>query len=121
MQFDASTVQVDDLIRGSLGASGRLRLAGQLGIREPFARYLGDGQDETAPIVQWIILCCPVIVSKNLFIHVTVKVKRLNGYIRAGQSTIQETPKIVNSLRVNLSINLFFHVVYGFMDEKVMV
>jgi hypothetical protein len=48
------------------------------------------------------------VESKSLFVKVTEQVKGFNRYIRAFDTALQETPKVFDAVRVNLTINILF-------------
>src|SRR5947209_14426669 len=52
-----------------------------------------------------------VIESKHLLIKVTEQMIRLNRNISPFESALQETPKVLNAVRVNLTVNVLLCVV----------
>src|SRR4051794_8069782 len=57
-----------------------------------------------------------IVVTKYLLIEVTEKMKRFNGNIGAFQSAFYQTPKVFESVRVNLSVNVFLRMVNDAMS-----
>ena len=57
-----------------------------------------------------------IVVAKNLLIEVTEKMERFNGNIGSFQSALYQTPKVFESVRVNLPVNVFLGMVNDSMS-----
>src|SRR5579864_5950870 len=57
-----------------------------------------------------------IVVTKYLLIEVTEKMERFNGNIGAFQSAFYEAPKVFQSVRVNLPVNVFLGMVNDSMS-----
>src|SRR5205823_12278290 len=54
----------------------------------------------------------PIVEAERLLIHIPEKMKRLNGDIGSTKATLQQAPKVLHTLHVNLSINILLQVVH---------
>jgi hypothetical protein len=87
-------------------------LAGQLSICQPLADNLQCQLVEPISVLQNLpVLVCAVIESKGLLTNIAKQVKRLDVDVRATQTTLQKRPKIINPVRVNVSLNISFEAV----------
>jgi hypothetical protein len=68
-------------------------------------------------IANEFLFCSAIVVTEYLLIEVTEKMERLNGNIGAFQSALYETPKVFQSVRVYLSVNVFL----GMVNDSVSV
>src|SRR5713101_6951580 len=66
----------------------------QFCISQSLANDLRTQQTESVSVIQGIVLRRPVVVAKNLFVDVAVKVERFHCDIRALQSALEQTPKV---------------------------
>jgi len=51
------------------------------------------------------------VVAENLLVQIPEKVERFHAYVGAFDSTLQKTPKVFESVGVNLPINIPFGMV----------
>jgi hypothetical protein len=56
-----------------------------------------------------------VVEAEGLLVKVAKKVKGFDAYIRAAQTTLQETPVVFQTVRVNLSADVFDRVIHDLM------
>lgn len=63
-----------------------------------------------------IVFRSAVVVAEHLFRHVCVMVEWLNADVGSIQAALQQTPEILNSIRVDVRPNVGFGVVDDFMD-----
>jgi hypothetical protein len=52
-----------------------------------------------------------LVEPKTLFVKIPEQVKRFNAYIRAFDHSLEQAPKVLNPVRVNVSVDVFFRVV----------
>ena len=57
------------------------------------------------------------VKTKALFIRVRLQVVRLNRYVRALQGALEQTPKVLKTVGVNLSIDITYGVVDHFVRK----
>lgn len=99
-------------------AHGVCSLARQFGVGEALAANLRHEQGEAVRVRQFVVFRRTVVVTKHLFAEVLVKMKRLNRYIRSAQRPLQETPEVIESLSVNLSVYVFLRVVDNLVNKS---
>jgi hypothetical protein len=85
--------------------------AGKFIIGEPLASDGLGGFDE--PIG---ILNLTLVKSERLFIQIAEQVKRLNANVCTSDAALQQTPKVLNAVRVNLTVNVLLRVVNHLMN-----
>jgi hypothetical protein len=90
-----------------------LHLAGKLGIRKALARDLGNCQSEPLGIVHILA----GVIAERLFVDVAKQVVCFHTDVSPVQAALQETPKILHRVRVDVSV----HVLYGVVDYGVLV
>ena len=86
-------------------------LAGNFGVGETLADNAGNGKVKPIRIVD-----LAVIESKHLLVNVAKQMERLNRNISPFEAALQETPKVFNAVRVNLTINVLLRMVNHLMD-----
>jgi len=57
-----------------------------------------------------------LVESESLFIEVTEKMKRFDRNIRAFERSLQQTPKVFDSVRVNVSAHIFDRMIDHVVD-----
>ena len=95
-------------------------LACQLGIGQTPAADLGHGESEAVGISKRVIFRGPIVIAKYLFVEVVVKVKRFHRYIGSAKIALQQTPKVLQPIRVNLTLDVFLGVIHNLMDEALL-
>jgi hypothetical protein len=88
-----------------------LRLASQFLIGHALSDNLRKRQREASTI---IILA--LVVSERLFIQVAKQMERFHADVSPFQAALQQRPEILDSVRVNVPVNLAFGVVDHLMD-----
>src|SRR5215469_2341421 len=86
-------------------------VSSERGKSEATANSLHHGKSEAVLVGERVILRGAIVEAENLLGDVTVKVERLDGHIGATKSTLQETPEVLNAVRVNLAANVFLYVI----------
>src|SRR5262245_44603367 len=81
-------------------------VANQLGSRNTTANDTGDRFQESA-----LVAILPLVEPKRLLVQVAEQVERLNGNISALESAFQQRPKVFETVRVDLPVNVGFGVV----------
>ena len=87
-------------------ANGVGSFARQLCIGEAFPSHLKQEHCKAVSIVQRVVFSRPIVVAKHLLIKVMVEMKRFHGHIRSAQRPLQEAPEVIESLRMNLPIDV---------------
>jgi hypothetical protein len=62
------------------------------------------------------VVAFAIIESKTLLVKIPEKVERLNAYIRAAKCPLQETPEVLNTVRVDVLPNVGFGVIDHMMN-----
>src|SRR5437016_5026651 len=88
-------------------------LTGQLIEREALADNLTDSQIESVLVIE----AQAVIAPKSLLIQITEQVEGLDRNVCTVNAPFEETPEIFQSVRVNLTANVFHRVVDHFVLE----
>src|SRR5277367_5210654 len=83
-------------------------LASEFPISNPLANNLTRHQREAIRIVQRIVFGRTVVIAEDLLIHVGIEVERLNGNVGATKTALQQRPKVLNTLSVDLAAHVFF-------------
>lgn len=99
------------------GASGAhfccaVFFAGELFVGDATANNLLHDERETLGVSQ-----LAVVKAKRLFVNVAEQVKRLNGYVSPIYPTLQETPEVLATVRVYLSIHIRFSMIDHLMHK----
>jgi hypothetical protein len=77
---------------------------------QAFAYHTPNGAAEALGIGQLAI-----IEAVGLLVKIAEHVKRFHADIGSRNSTLQKTPKILQTVRVNLTVHILYRVVYDFM------
>lgn len=88
----------------------------KLGVSEATAHDLRHSERKAVGIGERVILRGAIVEAKYLLRHIAVKVERLNRDIGSAQSALQETPKVFDSLSVNLPTDVLFQMVHGLVE-----
>src|SRR5450432_2548029 len=106
--------------RGNRNLEYRLRyfvlLRRQFRIGQSLANDLRAQTAHSFPVVYRGFLGSTVVIPKHLFVYVPEQVERLNRYIGAIQSTLQETPEVFHSVDVDAATNVALSLVNNLMD-----
>ena len=86
-------------------------LRSQLRIGHPLSNNLRTEQTEAVCVVHGVILCRPIVVSKDLLIYVAMQMERLNRNVGSIQSTLEQRPEVLQSVRMDAAIHILFNVV----------
>jgi hypothetical protein len=92
-------------------------LSRQLGVGKATAYDLTHHKSEAVFIGEGIVLCGAIVVPEDLFSDVPVKMEGFDRNICAAQSSLEQTPEVLNALRVDLPTNIFIHMVHRLMHE----
>jgi len=82
---------------------GIFTLASQSLVGKPLAHDLRNRQFEAATIVHLF----PVVVAESLFVDISEQVKRLYADVGAVQSALKQAPKVLDSVGVDVSADVF--------------
>src|SRR5690242_13563006 len=92
-------------------------LSRQLGIGEATTYRLHHGKGETVFVGERVILRCAIVEPEHLLTDVAIKMERLDCNVGAFQSALQETPEVLDAVRMNFAANVFLNVIHGLVDE----
>src|ERR1700685_3239419 len=90
-----------------------VRVASEFGVRQPLADDLRNRQVEALGIVHVF----PIVIAECLFIDVAVKVKGLDTNVGTLDGSFQKTPKILDSISMNLPVDVGFRMVDDLMPK----
>src|ERR1700688_888419 len=76
---------------------------------------------KTISIANEMVFLGAIVVPKHLFIQVAEQVKRLDADIGSLQSALDQTPKVFESVGVNLSVNVFLGMVNNLVLESLLL
>jgi hypothetical protein len=76
-------------------------------------------QLKAVAIANEMIFLGAIVVAEHLLIQVAEQVKRLNCYVCALQSALEQAPEVFKTIRMNLSINIRLGMVDNLMRETV--
>lgn len=93
-----------------------LTVARQGSIGETSSRDLTHRQMEAVSIVNRVVFRSASVEAKHLLPDIAVKVERFNGNIGSAKSSLQQCPEVLNSLSVDFTANVLFHVIHGLVD-----
>src|ERR1019366_1150765 len=93
-------------------------LARQLGVGEAFPGDLRHQEREAVGIIQWVVFRRSVVIAEYPFVKVVVKMERFNSNIGPAQCPLQETPKVIQALRVYLAVHVLDGMIHNFMSES---
>ena len=91
------------------------RLASEFSIGETFAANLRHEQSEAVGIVQRVVFGGAVVVAKDLFGYIGIKMKRFDRYVGTVQTALQQRPKVLDAVGMDMLPNVAFNVVDDFM------
>lgn len=80
--------------------------ARQFGIGEPFPWHLIHRQSEAVSVVQEIVFRGTIVKPEYLLGDITVKMERLNSNVSPAKLPLQEAPKVIDALRMNLTTHI---------------
>jgi hypothetical protein len=102
-------------------------LVGQAMRRTHLASYFGIGEALSEKVRSNVLKACsivrqsPQVVAEHLFIEIPEQMERLYAHVGSFQSTLEKAPEIFESVSVDLSIDIFFGMVDGLVDEVLML
>src|ERR1039457_1458117 len=94
------------------------RLASDLGKGEALVGNLRQRKLESAKIGDAIffLLSDAVVVTKNLFVNIQLKIKRLYRYVSRSQVAFEKRPEILQTVRADTAFNVLLGMVHNVMD-----
>src|SRR5271166_2159433 len=94
----------------------RLILASQFGVGETLTADLTHCQMKAVSVIQRVVFRGAIVEAKHMFGDIAVKMKRFHSNVGSAQSALQETPKVLDSLRMDFATNILFDMVNGRMN-----
>jgi len=77
--------------------------------------------EKTSQVRDMIVFGSAIVEAEYLFIYIAIQVERFYADVRAFQSALQEAPKILHAVGVDLPVNVFLCMVNHLMSEILMV
>src|SRR6185437_15643945 len=71
---------------------------------------------ETITVRDEVLFGCAIVIAENLFVNVAEKMERFHRNVSAFQPALQETPKVLKAIRVNLSVHINVSVIDYFVS-----
>jgi hypothetical protein len=90
----------------------RITLTRQFSIGEPLASRAVHGECESARVIEVF----SVVVTEYLFVNVTIQMEGFDSDIRSMQTTFQQRPEILQTVRMNATLDVLLRVVNPFVD-----
>ena len=89
-------------------------LSGEMFVGKPPSDNMPHGKHKALNIGH-----VPIVVAKGLLVNVTKQVERLDGDVGSVQAPFQETPEVLQAIRVNIAANILNGVVHSLMLKVV--
>lgn len=92
-------------------------LSRQLGVGEATANRLQHRQREAVFIGERVIFRCAIVEAEHLLTQVAIKMEGFDGNIGSAKTTLQQTPEILNSLRVYVAVHILVRVIDDLVNK----
>jgi hypothetical protein len=95
--------------------------ASQFLIGDTTASDMTHSHLKTVPVANEVVLLGAIVVAKHLFVQIAEQVERLNVYVGAFQSALEQAPEVFQPIGVNLPINVGLSMVDNLMLESLVL
>lgn len=96
----------------------RLVFACQFGVGKATASDLRHSKLESLRVVCWALFSGAIVVTKNLFVNVLAKMKRLYSNVGSAQRSLEQRPEVLHAVDMDTSTNVCLSLVNVVMHES---